>query len=252
MDSGICFRLDPEVAAKFPETQIRFVVARGLHNDTSWDEVSQLLSDMEEKVAENTWQPFGEESLEIASWHNAYRSFGTNPRRIRPSVDALSRRLTRNGKLPRINPAVNAYNFISVRYGSPAGAFDLNNINGLVLIRFAGEGDEFTPLGEPDERETATPGEVVYAQGSRVLTRHWNHRDADQTKVTEQSTDVVFMIERVSAQAVPDDRMAEAQNALADLIRPHADEVITATVEPRTPEYDIETEIGTGTRHSLA
>jgi hypothetical protein len=38
--------------------------------------------------------------LPSRSWHEAYRKFGTNPRRIRPSVDALHRRLASQGRLP--------------------------------------------------------------------------------------------------------------------------------------------------------
>lgn len=69
------------------------------------------------------------------AWHTAYRSFGTNPRRIRPSVDVLGRRMDKKGTLLRINPAVDSYNVVSVRHGLPAGAFDLDHVTGDVHIR---------------------------------------------------------------------------------------------------------------------
>lgn len=154
---------------------------------------------------------------------------------MRPSVDALSRRLTRDGRLPRINPAVDAYNLVSIKHGTPAGAFDLEAISGYVEIRFVRPGDEFVPLGEPDVVEAPSVGEVVYAQGNRVLTRHWNYRDADQTKVTEEAKNVVFIIERVSAPALPDADIATAQDMLAELLAPHADRVVKAMIDSAQP-----------------
>src|SRR5256885_918080 len=86
--------------------------------------------------------------------------------------------------------------------------------------------------GEPDGTERPGTGEVVYAQGNQVLTRHWNHRDCDQAKVTTESTSVVFVIERVSAAAVPDSVLAEAQQELAELVRPHATTIVLSNIGP--------------------
>ncbi len=121
------------------------------------------------------------------------------PRRIRPSVDALGRRMAKKGALPRINPAVDSYNAVSVRHGLPAGAFDLDHVTGDVDIRHADGTEEFVPLGEPGTVENPKPGEIVYADPSGVLTRHWNHRDAHRTRVTEDSAHVVFILETVHA-----------------------------------------------------
>lgn len=206
--------LSPEVAAAYPEADVRLVVARGLVN-SGWS------------VDPPPARPYDESAPEIATWHAAFRSFGTNPRRSRPSVDALLRRFDRSGSLPRINPAVDAYNSVSVRFGVPAGAFDLDRLPGDVLIRYAADGDEFTPLGEPDVVEKPNPGEVVYAAGSTVLTRHWNHRDSDLTKLTEATTDAVFILERVSTAVTT---LPAAADALAALLTPHAESVAVSSV----------------------
>jgi len=216
------------VAAAYPGTEIRLVIARGLRTDEPWPEVD--LDAVEDRVA-GGWRPSDEGDPAARSWHKAFRAFGTNPRRIRPSVDALGRRLARTGRLPRITPAVDAYNLVSVTYAVPAGAFDLDRLDGDVEIRYAAAGDAFVPLGDPDTVETPDRGEVVYAQGTRILTRHWNHPDADATKVTMASRNVVFILERVDAAAVPSDRLAAAAEKLADLVRPHADRVELATVD---------------------
>src|ERR671916_864388 len=207
-----------DVLEQYPEAHIRLVSARHLNNTSQWPVVEHQVSALEAKLSEGTWQPFTENDLQIASWHDAFRKFGTNPRRSRPSLDALSRRMAKTGEFPRINSAVDAYNYVSAFFGTPAGAFDQALIGGEIRIRFASSGELFTPLGQPEEVEPAKGGEVVYADRSRVLTRHWNHRDCDQTKVTDQSRDILFILERVSSAAVSDESMDDAQEVLANLL----------------------------------
>lgn len=145
----------------------------------------------------------------------------TNPRRVRPSVDALGRRFTKKGTLPRTNPAVDSYNAVSVRHGLPAGAFDLDHVTGDVDIRYADGSEEFTPLGEPDTAENPKPGEIIYADTTGVLTRHWNHRDAHRTRVTEDSTRVAFVLETLHADR-DRDLLEIAADELQGLLISHA------------------------------
>ncbi|MGP3776897.1 B3/B4 domain-containing protein [Streptomyces sp. SDT5-1] len=219
------FHLTPAVADAFPDTLIAVVTATGLRGREEWPETVAALAELERELADGSWQPADETDPRIEAWHTAYRSFGTNPRRIRPSVDALGRRLAKKGALPRINPAVDSYNVVSVRHGLPAGAFDLDHVAGdVVEIRYADGTEEFTPLGEPDTVEHPKPGEVIYADATGVLTRHWNHRDAHRTCVTEDSTRVAFLMETVRA-----DRdghlLKAAAEELRDLLAPHAEQV---------------------------
>jgi DNA/RNA-binding domain of Phe-tRNA-synthetase-like protein len=232
---ALTFTMSPDVSAMFPDAQIRFVAVTGLANSESWPRSAQALQGLEEDVAAGRWAPFQEDGERIGSWHEAYRKFGTNPRRIRSSADALGRRLAKSGRLPRINGAVDSYNYVSARFGTPSGAFDMSRLTDEVVIRTGAPGDEFTPLGEPEVIEAPKPGEVVYAMGSQILTRHWNHRDCDQTKVDVEATAVVFMIERVSAAATPDEVLDQAQQALLDLVAEHAEDVTAYTLDASRP-----------------
>ncbi|MFD8733959.1 B3/4 domain-containing protein [Streptomyces sp. NPDC059618] len=225
------FRITPAVAAAFPDALVTVVTATGLRGHEPWPATVTALDDLEQRLAEATWLPADETDPRIEAWHTAYRAFGTNPRRIRPSVDALGRRLTKKGTLPRINPAVDSYNAVSVRHGLPAGAFDLDQVTGDVEIRHADGGETFTPLGEPGTVENPRPGEVVYADTTDVLTRHWNHRDAHRTRVTRDSTRVAFILETV--QATRDARLLRtAADELRALLDPHADHTTVDCLGP--------------------
>lgn len=195
--SSSSFALFPDVAERFPGADIRLVVARGFDNSVVWPHVDTAVDQLEEAASEGRLPEPSEDEPAIASWHEAFRAFGTNPRRTKPSVHALLRRVAKSGKLPRITPAVDAYNAVSVNHRVPAGAFDLATIDD-VAIRFAAADDVFIPLGEPDVRESPQVGEVVYADGRTVLTRHWNHRDCDLSKVTPETTSAVFILEAVT------------------------------------------------------
>jgi DNA/RNA-binding domain of Phe-tRNA-synthetase-like protein len=188
-DAARTLRVSAEVCEAFGGLRIAAVVAEGFRGSEPWPEVDAELAALE---AGNT---LSEDDPHIAAWHAAYRAFGTNPKRERPSVDALRRRLARSGRLPRINPAVDCYNLVSVSHAVPAGAFDLDTVQGDITVRFATGEESFTPLGEPDTTERPRPGEVIYVDAASVLTRHWNHRDADRTKVTSGSDHIVFLLE---------------------------------------------------------
>jgi DNA/RNA-binding domain of Phe-tRNA-synthetase-like protein len=186
------------VCAAFPHLRIDATVAEGFPGREPWPQVADGLSRLEADAATGKSAPVDGDP-HIASWRAAYRAFGTNPKRERPSVEALRRRLARSARLPRINPAVDCYNLVSATTGVPAGAFDLRQVKGDITVGLAVGTEEFTPLGEPDVTEHPRPGEVIYADAEGVLTRHWNHRDAERTKVTADSDDIVFLLETVDA-----------------------------------------------------
>ncbi|MFI5799961.1 B3/4 domain-containing protein [Streptomyces sp. NPDC051677] len=229
------FRLAPAVAEAFPDTLIALVTATGLRGHEAWPDTAAAMDDLEHQLADGAWQPADETDPRIEAWHTAYRSFGTNPRRIRPSVDALGRRFAKKGTLPRINPAVDSYNSVSVRHGLPAGAFDLDHVTGEVDIRPADGTESFTPLGEPDTVENPKPGEIIYADADIVLTRHWNHRDAHQTCVTKDSTRVAFVLETLHA--TRDGHLLKtAAVELRDLLAAHTEQTTIHYLSAAQPE----------------
>jgi DNA/RNA-binding domain of Phe-tRNA-synthetase-like protein len=214
----------PDIAARYPDCCTAAVLVLGVKNAEPWPETEEELARFEAEVRAGTRTLPEEGEPSIAAWHELLRSFGTNPRRTRPSVDALRRRLLKAGRLPRISPLVDTCNLVSMKYMLPTGGYDLTGIREGFCLRHARPGDTHVPLGKPDERETPVEGEVVYGDGSHVLTRHWNHRDADNTKVTAATRDVMLLLEGI-ASVIPPDVLTQAQRELADWVAPHSDSV---------------------------
>lgn len=78
-----------------------------------------------------------------------YRKFGLDPTRVRPSSEALLRRLKKGESLPRINSLVDVANAMSVQLQVPVGLYDLGKVKGSDLtIRLGEEGESYEGIGK--------------------------------------------------------------------------------------------------------
>ncbi|TMR92494.1 B3/4 domain-containing protein [Nonomuraea basaltis] len=154
------------------------------------------------------------QTAKIDAWKDAYRAFGAKPQRTRPSVDALTRRMP----LPEINRAVDAYNSISVKHALPIGGEDLDHYTGPArLVRAAGDEASEEALGQPE------PGEVIWRDDIGVTCRRWNWRQVARTRLTEETTNAIFILERLEPMSL--EELKEAGEELADLLSELSPEV---------------------------
>jgi DNA/RNA-binding domain of Phe-tRNA-synthetase-like protein len=76
-----------------------------------------------------------------------YRKFGLDPTRVRPSSEALLRRLKKGEPLPRVNSLVDVANALSVQLQVPVGLYDLDKAKGdALVIRLGTEGEGYTGI----------------------------------------------------------------------------------------------------------
>jgi len=196
----------------YPDIHIGVLVGRGLDNKVPNDDLFRLQKEALIAAQEEIGDQPAIKHPHIASWRDIYRSFGSKPSDYRPSAEALIRRALKTGKLPRINNAVDLYNVVSVKHVIPMGGFDLDHVDGGIYLRRSEGGETFLPLGASEHEETYS-GEVVYADNSRVLTRRWNYRDADETKITEDTSNLVMFID-----ASPSIEIGKVETALDELL----------------------------------
>jgi DNA/RNA-binding domain of Phe-tRNA-synthetase-like protein len=133
-------------------------------------------------------------ALEVVRFQNILRTIGVNPRREQPSVERLLTFALKRGDLPAVNSLVDAYNLVSVRSFCSLGAHDLDRITPPVALRLLTGRESFTPLGR-DAPEAVVPGEYGYVDaGDRVLCR-LDILQADFSKVTTASRNVLLIVE---------------------------------------------------------
>jgi DNA/RNA-binding domain of Phe-tRNA-synthetase-like protein len=78
-----------------------------------------------------------------------YRRFGIDPTRVRPSSEALLRRLKKRAGLPRVNSLVDVANALSVQLQVPVGLYDLEKVKGdELVIRLGADGEGYEGIGK--------------------------------------------------------------------------------------------------------
>ena len=184
--------IDPEVAALRPDYRCVLVTATGLTPGPS-DETSERLLAEAETVAQAAVSDTPADRLpHIAAWREAFRAFGAKPQRTRNSAEALLRRVGEG--MPRINRLADAYNAVSIRLQVPLGGENLAAYSGpLRLVRATGE-EEFATLASGAEVvEHPDAGEVVWRDDLGVTCRRWNWRQCHRTRLTDATTEAIFI-----------------------------------------------------------
>jgi DNA/RNA-binding domain of Phe-tRNA-synthetase-like protein len=191
-------RVDESVHALRPDFAVLLMTAHGLRNGPTDERTRGWLATASTQEARTD---------KIESWREAYRAFGAKPSRTRPSVDALTRRLP----LPEINQVVDAYNSISVKHTLPIGGEDLDRYRGPArLVRATGDEASDETLGTPE------PGEVIWRDDAGVTCRRWNWRQVVRTRITEETVNALFILERLEPMSM--EELKAAGEELADLL----------------------------------
>ncbi|MEV4895946.1 phenylalanine--tRNA ligase beta subunit-related protein [Nonomuraea sp. NPDC055795] len=172
-------RVDEAIFELRPDFAVLVMTAHGMKNGPTDERARGWLAEASAQAVQTE---------KIDAWKDAYRAFGAKPQRTRPSVDALTRRLP----LPEINRIVDAYNSVSVTHALPIGGEDLDRYAGPArLIRASGDEASEEALGTPE------PGEVIWRDDLGVTCRRWNWRQVARTRLTEETVNGLFLLERL-------------------------------------------------------
>jgi len=208
-------KIDTRIFEKFPELKIGVVLARDIDNFGCSDEIMQLIREKEKEIRANYDTETLSQNPKINSWREAYSSFEAKPKKYKSSVESLYRMVLKGLDLRHINKIVDLYNYISLKRMIPAGGDDMAKVDGDIILKFAVGDEPFTALNST-EKETAKEGEVVYTDSKEVLCRRWNWRECDKTKMTEETKDVILVIEALPP--VTREELEEVEEDLSLLI----------------------------------
>jgi DNA/RNA-binding domain of Phe-tRNA-synthetase-like protein len=112
-------------------------------------EVTEPREDFELEVKRSTQAVRNGVVGDTAPARALYRQFGIDPTRMRPSSEALLRRLKKGEPLPRINSLVDVANAMSVQLQVPVGLYDLGKVAGdELVVRLGAEGESYTGIGK--------------------------------------------------------------------------------------------------------
>jgi DNA/RNA-binding domain of Phe-tRNA-synthetase-like protein len=154
------------------------------------------LEEFKESVFRDVKQRYSLETIKDVPVFRAYRDFfwkiGIDPTKNRPAAEALIRRILAGKPLPSINTLVDAYDLASIKSEVALAAFDIYKLKDKLRMRFALKGETFLGIGM-DKPMSLNGGEVVVSDSERLVALY-PHRDADFSKVTEETNNVVMLV----------------------------------------------------------
>ncbi|MFA5927486.1 MAG: phenylalanine--tRNA ligase beta subunit-related protein [Patescibacteria group bacterium] len=231
--------IEQSIFGKYPSAKVGVIVAKNINNVSSSEEITARLREEEKRIREGFVTETLSQHPKINCWRKAYSAFGSKGGEYKSSVEALYRRVIKGGKLRPINPLVDIYNYISLKHMMPVGGEDLDNIEGDIYLTFAGSNEVPVLLLGDEEAKTPTAGEVIYKDNISAICRRWNWREADRTKLTENTKSAILVIDGIDP--LSNEEIASALDEFETLIRRHCGCITQKTIlDKSNPELVFE------------
>lgn len=113
-----------------------------------------------------------------------------DPTKIRPSGEALARRVLKDQNIPVINNVVYAINLASIRTQLSFSGFDLDKIKPPLIVRYAEPLEAFKGIGSRNRILTGT--ELLVSDSEKILCIY-AYGDASETTVSLKTKDVLLI-----------------------------------------------------------
>ena len=206
--------ISPDLKSRFPGLIVLTARVKGVKIQRKNNELERF----KEQLMREIRGKYDAESLKDLSIFRAYRDFfwsiNIDPTKIRPASEALIRRILRGRSIPRINSLVDAYNLASIKTGIALAAFDEDRLRGKLIMRRAKKGERFQGIGMSEAMELKG-GEVVISDEERLVAIY-PYRDAEHSKVTEKTRNVLLLI--CGVPGISEATLTDAGRVAIDLI----------------------------------
>lgn len=189
------FTIEPAIFERFPGLCIVGAIAQGVDNQRAQSAIAARWQEVWAEAGKASGYGNAQSHPRVLPWRERFQAMGVSGKQFPSSIEALLRRALKGGAPFSINPLVDFYNTISLRYLVPAGAFDLEPLPGPLELRLSRAGDTFLAL-DADAPLDVPPGEVSYASGTTILTRHFVWRQS-RAGLIEPTTREVFLVSEV-------------------------------------------------------
>ncbi len=205
------FVIKEDFWAVFPEAKIGIIICENIDNSgIDKDYYETRLCDAQIVAMKYLTESEFSSNPVIRVWREAFQMFKTK-KGARSSIEALLKRVQNGNPVSSINPLVDLYNIISLKYALPCGGEDIDAFVGDLYLTKADGSEHFVALGS-DEETPPYPGEIVYKDQAGAVCRCWNWREAKRTMLTEGTKNAFLCIEVVDGT-----RSADLSSALHEL-----------------------------------
>jgi DNA/RNA-binding domain of Phe-tRNA-synthetase-like protein len=182
---------DSRVLSKFSELAICIGTINGVRVEKENEQIKKLKKSVYKEVRAKYNIETLKDNPRVRAYRDFYWKLGIDPTKTRPSGEALLRRVLHGEDLPCISNVVDAYNLASMKTIIPISGFDKDRLSPPFQVRFANNGEAFTGIGM-SKPLILTDNMLVLADERQILCIY-PYRDADYTKITEKTRNVVII-----------------------------------------------------------
>ena len=205
------FIIEDDFWELFPNAKIGIITCNGIDNTIkNENQYKDMISQGEKEALSHLPNEEFSSNEVIKVWRDAFKKFKTK-KGARSSIEALLKRVSTGKELGTINPLVDIYNSISLKYAMPCGGEDMDKFVGDIRLTKATGDESFITLGS-DKSEPPYEGEIVYKDDEGAICRCWNWRESVRTMLTEDTKNAFLCIELVDEK-----REKDFENALKEL-----------------------------------
>lgn len=204
--------ISKKVKEACPELKLAIITCEVQNSETSdlfWTEMETELQKIKQQysIEEINKRP------EIAATRKAYKVFGKDPNRYRPSSEALCRRILRDIPVYKVSMLVDIINLVSIRSGFSIGGFDAEKVVGNVELGVGTCDDEFEAIGRGMLNVEGLPLYRDEMGGIGTPTS-----DNERTKIADCTTSLLMIINGYSGSV----GLSEAVDHFKELLQKYA------------------------------
>jgi DNA/RNA-binding domain of Phe-tRNA-synthetase-like protein len=208
-------KIDAKLKTRFSDLTVRLLQVNCVKIQKRDAELEQFKVEVMKQVRKE----YSLDTLKDQPVFRAYRDFfwrvKIDPTKNRPAAEALIRRILGGKTVPRINTLVDAYNLASIKSRIALATFDTDKLECDLLMRFAEEGETFVGIGM--EKPLVLKGGEIVISDEEKLVAVYPYRDADNTKVTEETKSVTIVV--CGAPGINVEELEKASCVALDYIR---------------------------------
>jgi len=207
-------KIDSELKTRFPDLNVLTLHIKGVQIHKRGAELEKFKVEVMRQVRND----YNLDSVKDHPTFRAYRDFfwsiKIDPTKIRPAAEALIRRILAGKPLPSINTLVDAYNLASIKSRIALATFDADKLEGDLLMRFAEEGEQFIGIGM--KKPLILKGGEIVVSDDKKLIAVYPYRDADNTKVTEETENIMMLV--CGVPGIPKENLENASRVALEYI----------------------------------
>ena len=185
-------KIDVQLKTQFSDLTVLTCEVKDVKVEKQNAELEKFKDEITEKVREK----YDLDSVKNLPTFRAYRDFfwrvGTDPTKNRPAAEALIRRILGGRTIPQINTLVDAYNLASIKTEIALAAFDADRLKRGLIMRFSEKREKFLGIGM--EKPMILKGGEIVVSDSEKLVAIYPYRDADDTKITKKTKNVLLLV----------------------------------------------------------